>query len=59
MSPSRVHRLVPILNVSDMEGSFAWFAKLGRRKGAVGRARDARPATLTATPSASARPVEE
>jgi len=24
-----VHSLTPILNVSDMEASFAWFAKLG------------------------------
>ena len=24
-----VHRVVPILNVSDVEASFAWFAKLG------------------------------
>jgi catechol 2,3-dioxygenase-like lactoylglutathione lyase family enzyme len=27
------HRLVPILNVSDIRASFAWFAKLGWRKG--------------------------
>jgi len=26
------HALTPILNVSDMEESFAWFAKLGWRK---------------------------
>ena len=29
----RVERLVPILNVSDIRDSFAWFAKLGWRKG--------------------------
>jgi catechol 2,3-dioxygenase-like lactoylglutathione lyase family enzyme len=27
------HRLTPILNVSDMQQSFAWFEKLGWRKG--------------------------
>ncbi|MHB8692010.1 MAG: VOC family protein [Solirubrobacteraceae bacterium] len=29
----RVERVVPILNVSDIRESFAWFAKLGWRKG--------------------------
>lgn len=29
----RVDRVVPILNVSDIHESFAWFAKLGWRKG--------------------------
>jgi catechol 2,3-dioxygenase-like lactoylglutathione lyase family enzyme len=28
-----VHRLTPILNVSNIEESFAWFEKLGWRKG--------------------------
>jgi len=27
------HRVVPILNVSDIQQSFAWFEKLGWRKG--------------------------
>ena len=27
------HRLTPILNVSDMQQSFAWFEKLGWKKG--------------------------
>ena len=26
------HRLTPILNVSDMQESFAWFEKLGWKK---------------------------
>lgn len=30
-----VHGLTPILNVSDIEQSFAWFAKFGWRKGFV------------------------
>jgi hypothetical protein len=29
----RANRLNPILNVSDMRGSFAWFEKLGWQKG--------------------------
>ncbi|HEX5726320.1 MAG TPA: bleomycin resistance family protein [Longimicrobiaceae bacterium] len=28
-----VHRLMPILNVSDLQESFAWFEKLGWEKG--------------------------
>jgi hypothetical protein len=58
----RVERLVPILNVSDIRDSFAWFAKLGWRKGfewtamtrttAVGSGQS-RPST-TSTPSTNA-----
>ena len=29
----KVERLIPILNVSNIEESFAWFEKLGWKKG--------------------------
>jgi hypothetical protein len=29
----KVKRLIPILNVSNIEESFAWFEKLGWKKG--------------------------